>query len=85
MLPTYLFTDYLIFSVQIELKPLTKVQHGLQKMCQVSQDCLPSWRNKMPGQIMAQSMFQMRSLQHDVKHEKLQGFRQKAILWSVSV
>ena len=34
---------------------------------------------------MAQSMFQMRSLQHDVKHEKLQGFRQKALLFSVSV
>ena len=38
----YFLPNYLIFSVQIELKLLTKVQHGLQKMCQVSQDCLPS-------------------------------------------
>ena len=34
---------------------------------------------------MAQSMFQVPGMQHDFEYEELQGFRQIAILWSVSI
>nr|XP_022318892.1 LIM zinc-binding domain-containing Nebulette-like isoform X7 [Crassostrea virginica] len=34
----------------------------------------------MPGQVLAQSMFQMCYLQHDLEHENLQGIQQDSLL-----
>lgn len=54
--------------------------HNEQEVCKVREDCLPHRGTEMPGQDLAQSMFQVRSLQHDLEYEKLQRIQQNTLL-----
>ena len=49
-----------------------KVENGFQKVCRLWQDGVPGGGDQVPGQDLAQGLFQVYSLWHDPKHEELQ-------------
>ena len=51
-------------------------------MREMRQDGVPGGGAQMPGEDLAQDLFQVSSLQHDLEHEELQRLRQAALLWS---
>ena len=44
------------------------------------QDGVPGGGVKVPGEDMAQDMFQVPGVRHDAVHEELQGLREAALL-----